>query len=108
MGETSGVSVVGVTDPGRKNASIPSPIACVEISVTNGRVGARVFTRFGRPFTKCCNCNDVLGNSVIESQFSPLSLFCEPIELLREFGVSSKSGICPTLRFSTTDCGRTL
>lgn len=108
MGETSGVSVVGVTEPGRKNASIPSPIACVEISVTNGRVGARVFTRFGRPFTKCCNCNDVLGNSVIESQFSPLSLFCEPVELLREFGVSSKSGMWPTLRFSTTDCGRTL
>lgn len=108
VGDTSGVRVVGVTEPGRKNASIPSPMACVEISVTNGRVGARVFTRFGRPFTKCCNCSDVLGSSVIESQFSPLSLCCEPVELLREFGVSNKSGMCPTLRFSTTDWGRTL
>lgn len=108
VGETSGVSVVGVTEPGRKNASMPSPMACADISVTNGRVGARVFTRFGRPLTKCCSCNDVLGSSVIESQFSPLSLFCEPAELLREFGVSNRSGIWPTLKFSTTDCGRTL
>lgn len=106
VGDTSGVSVVGVTEPGRKNASMPSPMACVDISVTRGRLGARVFTRFGRPFTKCCSCNDVLGNSVIESQFSPLSRFCEPPELLREFCDSSKSGMCPTL--STTDCGRTL
>lgn len=107
VGETSGVSVVGVTDPGRKNASMPSPIACADISVTSGRVGARVFGRFGRPLTKWFNCDDALGNSVIESQFSPLSLFCEWVEL-REFCVSSKSGIWPTLRFSTTDCGRTL
>lgn len=81
-------------------------MACDDISVTSGRVGARVLTRFGRPLTKCCSCNDVLGNSVIESQFSPLSLFCEPTELFREFCVSNKSGMCPTL--STTDCGRTL
>lgn len=103
MGETSGVSVVGVTEPGRKNASMPSPMACDDISVTNGRVGARFLTRFGRPLTKCSNCVDVLGSSVIESQFSPLSLFCEPVELFRELGVSSRSGMWPTLKFSTTD-----
>lgn len=41
--------MVGVTDPGRKNASNPSPIVCVDSSVTRGRVGARVLARFGRP-----------------------------------------------------------
>lgn len=55
VGETSGVSVVGVTEPGRKKASIPSPMACVDISVTSGRLGARVFARFGRPLTRCCS-----------------------------------------------------
>lgn len=49
MGETRGVSVVGVTEPGRKNASNPSPIAWVDNSVTSGRVGARVLALFGRP-----------------------------------------------------------
>lgn len=100
--------MLGVTEPGRKNASIPSPIECEEISVTSGRLGARVLARFGRPLTKCCNCNDVLGSSVIESQFSRKSLFCRLIELPHEFGVSNRSGIWPRLRFSTTDCGRTL
>lgn len=51
VGDTNGVSVVGVTDPGRKNASNPSPIVWVESSVTSGRVGARVLARFGRPVT---------------------------------------------------------
>lgn len=55
VGETRGVSVVGVTEPGRKKASIPSPMACDDISVTNGRLGARVLARFGRPLTRCCN-----------------------------------------------------
>lgn len=49
MGETRGVRVVGVTEPARKNASNPSPIVWVDSSVTSGRVGARVFARFGRP-----------------------------------------------------------
>lgn len=108
VGEISGVSVVGVTEPGRKNASTPSPIEWDERSVTIGRVGARVLARFGRPFTKCCSCSEVLGSSVIESQFSRKSLFCRLIELPHELGVSSRSGMWPRLRFSTTDCGRTL
>lgn len=108
VGDTSGVRVVGVTEPGRKKASIPSPIACDDISVTNGRLAARVLARFGRPLTRCCNWSDALGNSVIESQFSQSFLSCEPVELFRELGDSNKSGICPRLRFSTTDCGRTL
>lgn len=49
VGDTRGVNVVGVTEPGLKNASRPSPIACDESSVTRGRVGARVLARFGRP-----------------------------------------------------------
>lgn len=57
VGETSGVSVVGVTEPGLKNCSKPSPISFVPppASLTSGRVGARVLARFGRPFTKCCS-----------------------------------------------------
>lgn len=93
MGDTSGVSVVGVTEPGLKKASMPSPIACDDISVTNGRLGARVLARFGRPLTRCCNWNEALGNSVIESQFSQSFLSCDPDELCRELGDSNKSGI---------------
>lgn len=109
VGDTNGVSVLGVTEPGRKNASMPSPMLCVDNSVTSGRLGARVFMRFGRPLTRCCSCSDVLGSSVIESQFSQSSFCsCEPDELLREFGDSRRSGMWLRLRFSTTDCGRTL
>lgn len=63
----SGVSVVGVSEPGPKNVSRPSPITCAG-SVISGRLGARVFVRFGRPLTRCCSWNDALGSSVIESQ----------------------------------------
>lgn len=109
VGETNGVRVLGVTEPGRKNASMPSPMEWVDNSVTRGRLGARVFMRLGRPLTRCCSCNDVLGNSVIESQFSQSSFCsCDPDELLREFGESNRSGMWPRLRFSTTDWGRTL
>lgn len=92
VGDTNGVSVVGVTDPGRKNASNPSPIVCVESSVTSGRVGARVLARFGRPLTRCCNWNEALGSSVIESQFSSF-LPAELFELRRDEGDSNKSGM---------------
>lgn len=58
------------------------------------------------PLTKCCNWNEALGSSVIESQFS--SFLPELLELRRDDGDSNKSGMCPSERFSTTDCGRIL
>lgn len=57
VGDTSGV--VGVTDPGRKNVSNPSPRSEVSLESAGrsiGLVGALVLARFGRPFTKCCSC----------------------------------------------------
>lgn len=139
VGETSGVSVVGVTEPGRKKCSKPSPISRpilpAHSAFTSGRVGARVLARLGRPLTRCCNWNDALGSSVIESQHSstppssiaallsltkatppavavaatppaPRADNCELEERCDE-GDSSKSGMWLRLRFSTTDCGRT-
>lgn len=47
VGDTSGVRVVGVSEPGPKNVSRPSPIALG--SVSRALVGARVLVRFGRP-----------------------------------------------------------
>lgn len=47
VGDTNGVSVVGVREPGPKNVSRPSPIALG--SVSKARVGARVLVRLGRP-----------------------------------------------------------
>jgi hypothetical protein len=110
VGETMGVSVLGVTEPGLKNVSKPSPILCDGPSASILRVGALVLARLGRLFTKCCNCNDVLGNSVMESQSS----FCISVDEseLRCDGDSSKSGIFDELKFvipkPTTDWGRTL
>ena len=54
VGETRGV--VGVTDPGLKKVSNPSPRSEVSVESAGrsmGLVGALVFARFGRPFTKC-------------------------------------------------------
>lgn len=67
VGDTTGVNVLGVVEPGRKKASRPSPIDCETCSVRRFRVGARVFAFFGRFLTKCCSCWDVLGSSVMES-----------------------------------------
>lgn len=57
----SGVTRVGVVDPGLKNVSIPSWISDTSSmsSVggrTDGRVGARVLGFFGRALPKCFNC----------------------------------------------------
>ena len=134
VGDTRGVKVVGVTLPGLKNWSRPSPISLVPepSTVTRGRVGARVLARLGLPLTKCCSWNEALGNSVMESQPSsaPISSMillpavrsvvvpllrakemsrCEICDVERcEEGDSRRSGMWPKLRFSTTDWGRTL
>lgn len=110
VGDTNGVNVVGVTEPGRcwgKNPSKPSPKTCDEgISVNTGFVAALVFARFGLLFTKCWSCRLVLGKSVIESQFS-LNLSGDlSFERLEMFGDSSKSGMWRKLKLSTiTDLG---
>lgn len=50
VGETSGVRVDGVAEPGLKKASIPSLTPAVDpSSVMTGFFGARVLARFGRP-----------------------------------------------------------
>lgn len=109
VGETSGVNVV--SDSGFvKKVSSPSPRLC-ESSVNKGRVGARTLARFGRLFTKCCNANDVLGSSVIESQFSS-SMETPLAPRFEMFGDSNKSGMWLKLRLSipnpTTLWGRIL
>jgi hypothetical protein len=111
VGDTMGVSVLGVTDPGRKKVSKPSPMLCDGASANMLRVGARVLARFGRLFTKCCNWSEVLGSSVIESQSSFWISVDESWELRCE-GDSNRSGMWDKLKFSmpspTTDWGRTL
>jgi hypothetical protein len=62
----SGVTKVGVAEPGRKNPSIPSPIddesplPSSSISSvggrTQGRVGARVLGFLGRALPRCFSC----------------------------------------------------
>lgn len=57
VGDTRGV--VGVTDPGRKKVSSPSPRSEVSVESAGrsiGLVGALVLARLGLPLTKCCNC----------------------------------------------------
>lgn len=69
VGDIRGVPV-GVTDPGLKNVSMPSPRSSIKSEGRNiGLVGARVFARRGLPFTRCCNCCPA-GSSATESNDS--------------------------------------
>lgn len=93
VGDTNGVKV-GVAELGRvKNVSNPSPKLCEDNSVSSGLVGARFLTRFGRLLTRCCSCIEVLGNSVIESQFSSFLSGDPTLDRFEIFGDSSRSGM---------------